>query len=136
MRVLWGGILLVFLGTVHDWYWHTFQGGTHDGTFFPLPHGLMVLGLIVAVAGAVRSYRRSTGRQRVALGVAVAGGGIGLVGRFWDEVLHYREVHDGAQIVVAHLIADLGFLAMLVAAGVAVWFVKRESNNLFDKYDG
>ena len=129
MRVLWSGILLVFLGTAHDWYWHASQGGTHEGTFFPLPHALMVLGLVVALAGAVRSYRRSTGRQRVALGVAVVGGGIGLIGQLWDETLHYRGIHDGTQIVAVHLIADLGFLAMFVAAGVATWLTRRQPND-------
>jgi hypothetical protein len=124
MKVLWGGILITILGNGYDWYWHVHQGGTHAGSFLPLPHALIVFGLIVSLVGAIRSYRRSADRQRTVLGAAVISGCVGLLGQLWDETLHYREVHEGSQMVVAHLAADLGFLLMLVTAGVAVWLAK------------
>ena len=125
---LWLGLSTVFAGMAWDAEWHA-AGNTHAGSVAP-PHLLMLVGIAIVTAAAVRGYRRADGQERgrvqTYLGAVALGGGLGVLGRVGDELLHVLE-GPGGLVAIAHLAADVGVLVAAVGGVVATVAAVRSS---------
>lgn len=110
------GVLTAFVGNGLDQYWHSVHPGGELGVV-PPAHFVALLGALVAFGGCVRAFRRRDGLHA---GLAALGGlsaAVMLLGRTWDNVLHYQGFEPAAQ-APPHLLGAVGMLGLLGTTGL------------------
>jgi hypothetical protein len=118
IQVLWIGIVLEMAGFGGDAYWHRVLGAKDVG-LVPPAHWLIILGAVVALVGAIRTWRNTDSGVAYPAVVASVAASAQVVGTAWDNALHYTGT-EPAPTALPHLLKSLGMVLLLLAALVVV----------------
>lgn len=118
MRKIGLGILVSILGIGLDVYWHSLGIPDDKYPIFPA-HLVIILGFFIAAKGGKDAYDAASGRQKTVLGVTAAAGLAAGLGRFFDEILHFQNIHESVGNMVGHLFGLVGLLVLVIGTAIA-----------------